>query len=61
MFGAPCSSDCSMISKSKTRLSAAIATINKMIKYDVQDHLIKCGELITKGWEEVASHHKIKI
>ena len=35
-FGAPCSSACSIISKSKTKFRAAIATTNKLIPIPIQ-------------------------
>ena len=40
---------------------AAIATINKMLKNDVPSHLIKIGNLISKGWMELANSHALKI
>ena len=41
--------------------TAAIATINKMRKHDVPSHLCKIGNLISKGWKELAEKHELKI
>lgn len=40
---------------------AAIATINKMKKENVQDHLIDCGKQIQEGWKILANKHGLKI
>ena len=40
---------------------ASIATINKMLKNDVPSHLIKIGNLISKGWVELADLHALKM
>ena len=40
---------------------ASIATINKMLKNDVPSHLIKIGNLISKGWMELADLHALKM
>ena len=41
--------------------TAAIATIKKMKKYNVPRHLIKIGNLISKGWKELADLKGLKI
>ena len=41
--------------------AAAIATINKLRKMDVPAHLCKIGNLIKKGWAEIADSHGLKI
>jgi len=41
--------------------TAAIATIKKMQKYNIPKHLSKIGNLIAKGWKEIAERHKLKI
>lgn len=41
--------------------AAAIATINKMLKYNVQDHMIECGKKIQRGWTELAIKNDISI
>jgi glutamate-1-semialdehyde aminotransferase len=40
---------------------ASIATINKMLKNDVPSHLCKIGNLISKGWRELAASAKLQI
>ena len=40
---------------------AALATINKMIKYKVQDHMIECGKMIQKGWNELSKKHSLNL
>lgn len=40
---------------------AAIATIEKIQKQNVPDHLIKIGEMIKKAWLEIAQSHNLKI
>ena len=40
---------------------ASIATINKMLKNDVPYQLIKIGNLISKGWMELADLHALKM
>ena len=41
--------------------AAAIATINKMRKLDVQSHMIECGKIIQKGWKSLADKYKLNI
>jgi len=41
--------------------AAAIATINKMLQFNVQDHLIECGKIIQKGWSDLALKHNLDI
>jgi len=41
--------------------TAAIATINKIRKYDVSSHLCKIGNSIGDGWEKLAEKHKLKV
>jgi len=45
----------------RTGLVASITTINKMIKNNVPDHLIKMGELISEGWRSLAKKHNLNI
>lgn len=40
---------------------ASIPTINKMLKKDVPSHLCKIGNLISKGWVELAKAHDLEI
>jgi len=40
---------------------AAIATIKKMLKNNVPPHLIKMGNLIKRGWKDLAKKHNLKI
>ena len=40
---------------------ASIATLNKMIDYNVPSHLIKIGNLISGGWKEFAHSHDLKV
>lgn len=42
-------------------LRAAIATIKKMQKCKVQEHLINCGNQIQEGWKKVAEKHGLNI
>jgi glutamate-1-semialdehyde aminotransferase len=41
--------------------AAAIATINKMLEEDVPSHLCEIGNLVSKGWKEIADEHKLEI
>lgn len=41
--------------------AAAIATINKMKRLNVQNHLIDCGKTIQKGWKILADKYKLNI
>ena len=41
--------------------AAAIATINKLQKENVPDHLKKIGSMIIKGWQEIANSYDLKI
>jgi glutamate-1-semialdehyde 2,1-aminomutase len=41
--------------------AASITTIEKMKKLNVPAHLCKIGNLIKKGWQEIADRHKVKI
>ncbi len=40
---------------------ASISTIKKMLKNNVPSHLCKIGNLISKGWRELAASHGLKI
>lgn len=40
---------------------ASITTINKMLDCNVPSHLIKIGNLISKGWEKQAEEYDLKI
>jgi len=40
---------------------AAIATIKKMRKNDVQSHMVECGKTIQKEWKSLALKHKLNI
>ena len=40
---------------------ASISTIQKMLKNNVPSHLCKIGNLISKGWRELAASHGLKI
>lgn len=40
---------------------AAIATIRKMLKNNVPSHLVKIGNLVKSGWENLAKKHNLKI
>lgn len=40
---------------------AAIATIKKMLKCNVQEHLVYSGKFIQKGWSDLAAKHKLNI
>ncbi len=41
--------------------AAAIATINKMQKYNVPQHLDKIGQEIANGWQKLAKKHSIDL
>ena len=41
--------------------AASLATINKMLENKVPSHLCKIGNLITEGWQKIASEHNLKI
>lgn len=41
--------------------TAALATINKMLKYKVQDHMVECGKSVQKGWIELAEKYDLKV
>ncbi len=41
--------------------AAALSTINKMEKHDVLTKLVSYGELINKGWSNLAQKHDLKI
>lgn len=41
--------------------AASITTINKMLKNNIPPHLIKIGNLISKGWMKLANSHDLKI
>ena len=41
--------------------AAAIASINKMRKLNVQDHMMECGKTIQKGWKTLADKYTINI
>jgi len=41
--------------------AAAIATINKMRKLNVQKHMMECGKTIQKGWKTLADKYTINI
>ena len=40
---------------------ASLATIHKMLECSVPSHLCKIGNLISKGWRELAGEHDLKI
>lgn len=40
---------------------AAIATIKKMLKYNVQDHMVACGKYIQNGWISLAEKNELAI
>ena len=40
---------------------AAIATIQKMRKYNVPEHLVKIGTIIQNGWKELADRYDLRI
>ncbi|WP_321001860.1 aminotransferase class III-fold pyridoxal phosphate-dependent enzyme [Butyricimonas paravirosa] len=40
---------------------AALATINKMLRCKVQDHMIECGKTIQHGWKNLAIKHNLDI
>jgi glutamate-1-semialdehyde 2,1-aminomutase len=41
--------------------TAAIATINKLKKYNVPDHILKIGGLIGENWKKIADKHGLDI
>jgi len=41
--------------------TAALATIKKHIKYNVSSHLINIGNLVQKGWKNLAKRYDLKI
>jgi len=41
--------------------TAALATIKKMARLKVADHLIKVGKMIQEGWKSIAEKHGLKI
>jgi glutamate-1-semialdehyde aminotransferase len=41
--------------------AAAIATISKLTRYRVWQHLISIGELIGEGWEKAAHRHGLRL
>lgn len=41
--------------------TAALATINKMEKCHVQEHLIKTGKTVQAGWSDIANKHGVKV
>ncbi len=45
----------------RTGPAASIATISKMLQYDVPSHLCKIGNLISKGWRDLAISAKLQI
>ncbi len=45
----------------RTGYAAALATIDKMEKQNVQQHLIYSGELINSGWERIAAKHGLEV
>jgi glutamate-1-semialdehyde aminotransferase len=40
---------------------AAAATIRKMLKNNIPSHLVKIGNLVKSGWENLAKKHNLKI
>jgi glutamate-1-semialdehyde aminotransferase len=40
---------------------AALSTIEKMERYDIQNHLVKIGKLVQGSWEKIAENNKINI
>jgi glutamate-1-semialdehyde aminotransferase len=40
---------------------AAIATIMKMRKYNVQNHMMECGRKVQEGWSQLAEKHALNI
>ena len=41
--------------------TAAIATIDKMLKQNVQEHLIDCGNQVQAGWKKMSQKHNLNI
>lgn len=41
--------------------TAAIATIRKMLACNVQEHMVKSGQFIQKGWSDLADKHGLNI
>jgi glutamate-1-semialdehyde aminotransferase len=41
--------------------TAALATIEKMLKYRVQDHMTACGKKIQNGWKELALKYDLNM
>ncbi len=41
--------------------AAAIATINKMKRLNVQNHMMECGKTIQKGWKILSDKYKLNI
>jgi glutamate-1-semialdehyde 2,1-aminomutase len=41
--------------------SAAIATINKMRRLNVQAHMMDCGKMVQEGWSKLAKKNGLKI
>ncbi len=40
---------------------AALASIKKMIKFNIPEHLIDCGKKVQDGWAKLANKHELKI
>lgn len=45
----------------RTGPTAAIASIRKMIKHNIPNHLVECGRRVKNGWKELARKHGINI
>jgi glutamate-1-semialdehyde aminotransferase len=41
--------------------TATIASIKKMLKYDVQNHMIKVGKMVIDGWRELSDKHNLSL
>lgn len=41
--------------------AATIATINKMLKHKVQDHMIYVGKMVLDGWNQLSDKHNLNI
>lgn len=41
--------------------AATIASIKKMLKYDVQNHMIKVGKMVIDGWRELSDKHNLSL
>jgi glutamate-1-semialdehyde aminotransferase len=41
--------------------TAALASINKMLKYNVQTHMIECGKKIQNGWKALSDKHHLNV